>query len=229
MKADPTILVTGFAPFGGERINPSWEVAKALPAKFGTHVVRTLRVPTAFGDAVKTVAAAYEKYQPSLIVLIGQAGGRAAISVERVAININDARIADNAGHQPTDEIIAKDGPAAYFATLPIKSMVAAMRKRGIPAEVSNSAGTFVCNHLMYGVLHYLHYLHHLHNLHHLARSNSATRAGFIHVPYLPSQVTDRPATASMTLEVMTAGIEAAIATALKTKRDRKLVGGTTH
>ncbi|MBC7625501.1 MAG: pyroglutamyl-peptidase I, partial [Aeromicrobium sp.] len=131
-----------------------------------------------------------------------------------------DARIADNAGHQPTDEIIAKDGPAAYFATLPIKSMVAAMRKRGIPAEVSNSAGTFVCNHLMYGVLHYLH---------HLARSNSATRAGFIHVPYLPSQVTDRPATASMTLEVMTAGIEAAIATALKTKRDRKLVGGTTH
>jgi pyroglutamyl-peptidase len=217
MKADPIVLVTGFEPFGGERINPSWEIAKALPQKIGSHRVIALRVPTVFGKAIESVAAAINKHQPSLIISIGQAGGRAAISVERVAINVDDARIADNVGAQPIDEAVVASGPAAYFATLPIKAMVEAVRKRGIPAEVSNSAGTFVCNHLMYGVLH------------HLAQSNSKARAGFIHVPYLPGQVTDLPGTASMTLEMMTAGIEAAMAAAIKTKRDRKLVGGANH
>jgi pyroglutamyl-peptidase len=214
MKTNPVVLVTGFAPFGGECINPSWEIAKALPEKIGAHTIRALRVPTVFGKAIEAVTKAIDQHQPSLIISIGQAGGRAAISVERIAINIDDARIADNAGRQPIDEAIAMNGPAAYFATLPVKAMVEAIRKRGIPGEVSNSAGTFVCNHLMYGVLH------------HLVAIKSTARAGFIHVPFLPSQVTDRPTTSSMTVDMMTAGIEIAIGAALKTKRDRKLIGG---
>ncbi len=214
VSTKPVVLVTGFEPFGGETINPSWEIAKSLPEEIGRHRVVAVRVPTAFGRAIDTTAAAIKKHNPSVVLCLGQAGGRAAISIERVAININDARIADNAGQQPIDESITSAGPAAYFATLPIKAMVDAVRKKGIPAEVSNTAGTFVCNHLMYGVLH------------HLATTGSSARAGFVHVPFLPSQVTASPGTASMSLEMMRAGIEVAIASAIKNSRDRKLVGG---
>ena len=130
-------------------------------------------MPTAFGRAVETVADAILRLDPALVILVGQAGGRTAVCVERVGINVDDARIADNAGAQPIDEAIAPSGPAAHFATVPIKAMVAAMRKAGVPADVSNTAGTFVCNHLLYGVLHFL------------ATSGRKSRAGFIHVPWL--------------------------------------------
>jgi pyroglutamyl-peptidase len=213
MKPTPTVLVTGFEPFGDERINPSWEIAKALPSTIGSHCVVSQRLPTAFGDAIAAVAKLITKHQPNLVLCLGQAGGRSSISVERVAININDARIADNAGHQPIDETIVTDAPAAYFSTLPIKTMVAAMQKKGIPAEVSNTAGTFVCNHIMYGVLH------------HIATQNIAARAGFIHVPFLPSQVVNGSAP-SMAHSTMLAGVETAIDAAIRAKQDRKLVGG---
>ena len=213
MKANPIVLVTGFEPFGGERINPSWEIAKALPSTITSHRIVAQRVPTVFSDAIVAVTRLITKHQPSLVLCLGQAGGRSMISVERVAININDARIADNAGYQPIDEAIMADAPAAYFSTLPIKTMVAAMQKKRIPAEVSNTAGTFVCNHIMYGVLH------------HIAIQQLSIRAGFVHVPFLPSQVVNGSAP-SMALTLMKTGVEIAIESAIRTKQDRKLLGG---
>lgn len=213
-KASKHILVTGFSPFGGETINPSWELVRGLPDVMAGHRIEKLRVPTEFGQSIAVVTAAIDKLKPALVLCFGQAGGRSCMSVERVAINMDDARIADNAGVQLIDQPIRADGTAAYFSTVPIKSMVAAMHKTGIPAEVSNSAGTFVCNHLMYGVLH------------HIARHRYATRAGFIHVPYLDTQVIGQSQVASMSLATMIAGAKAAIMAAAKRKTDLKLIGG---
>ena len=208
------VLVTGFEPFGGEDVNPSWEICKALPAAIGRSSIERLLVPTAFGRAVETVSGAIRRLDPALVILLGQAGGRSAVCVERVAINVDDARIADNAGAQPIDEAIAPSGPAAYFATVPVKAMVAAMREAGVPAEVSNTAGTFVCNHLLYGVLHFL------------ATGARRSRAGFIHVPWLDRQALARPGEPSMALATMARGVEAAIAAALKTPIDVKMAAG---
>ena len=213
MKTTPIVLVTGFEAFGVERINPSWEIAKSLPSTICSHRIVARRIPTVFGSAIVAVTALITKHQPSVVLCFGQAGGRDCISVERVAINVNDARIADNDGNQPIDQAIVAAAPAAYFSTTPIKTMVAAMQKKGVPAEVSNTTGTFVCNHIMYGVLH------------HIATHKLNTRAGFIHVPYLPSQVVNGSAP-SMALSTMQAGIEAAIDAVLRTRQDRKLVGG---
>jgi pyroglutamyl-peptidase len=170
--------------------------------------VEKLRVPCEFRRAIEVVGEAIERLRPVLVICIGQAGGRAQMSVERVAINVDDARIPDNAGRKPVDEPVARDGPPAYFATVPVKAMVAAMRREKVPAEVSNSAGTFVCNHLMYGVLHVLH------------AGGGEARAGFIHVPYAEDQVLDKPGIASMSLDTMARGIEAAIRAAHETARD---------
>lgn len=202
------VLVTGFEPFGGEDVNPSWEICKALPAAIGAARIHTLRVPTAFRLAIEVVAAEVERLSPDVVLCLGQAGGRAALSVERVAINVDDARIPDNAGARPVDEPIAAAGPAAYFATVPIKAMVAAIRDAGVSAEVSNSAGTFVCNHLLYGVLHYL------------AASGRAARAGFIHVPWLDTQAVAHPGAPAMALETMVRGVEAAIGAAVANRAD---------
>jgi pyroglutamyl-peptidase len=150
-----------------------------------------------------------------LVICLGQAGGRAHMSVERVAINLDDARIADNSGAKPVDEAIAATGPPAYFATLPVKAMTRAMRAAGVPTEVSNSAGTYVCNHLMYGVLHYL------------AASGLGARAGFIHVPYSEEQVLDKPGTAAMAIATMQRGVEAGIAAAHEHRQDLKIAEGT--
>ena len=174
------VLATGFTPFGGERTNPSWEIVKALPDSIAGYRVEKLRVPAEFGKAIDATTKVIDRLKPAVVLCFGQAGGRSRMSVERVAINLDDARIADNAGHQMIDQAIHEGGPAAYFCTVPIKAMVAAMVKAGVPSEVSNSAGTFVCNHLIYGVLR------------HLAAMQNATRAGFIHVPYLESQVLDK-------------------------------------
>jgi len=209
------VLVTGFEPFGGEDTNPSWEICRQLPAAIGRARVHTLRVPTEFRRAIEVVAGEIERLDPALVILLGQAGGRPCLSVERVAINVDDARIADNAGWQPVDEPVAPAGPAAYFATVPIKAMTAAIREAGVPAEVSNSAGTFVCNHLLYGVLHYL------------AASGRTARAGFIHVPWLEGQAVTRPGQPAMALATMVRGVEAAIAAALDTAVDVKMAAGT--
>jgi pyroglutamyl-peptidase len=208
------VLVTGFAPFGGEGVNPSWQVVEGLPATVeGARIAKCL-VPTEFRRAIAAVAEAMEEHHPDIVLCLGQAGGRFRISVERIGINIDDAAIADNAGAQPIDEPIAQPGPAAYFATVPVKAMVEAMLAAGVPAEVSNSAGTFVCNHLLYGVLHYI------------AAQGLATRAGFIHVPYAEGQVLDKPGTPAMAVETMARGVAAAIRAAVVNKSDMKRVGG---
>ena len=208
------VLVTGFTPFGGERTNPSWEIVKGLPESIAGYRLEKLRVPTEFGKAIDVTTKAIDKLKPSIVLGFGQAGGRSRMSVERIAINVNDARIADNAGNQMIDEAIRADGPDAYFCTVPIKAMVAAMTKAHVPADASNTAGTFVCNHLIYGVLH------------HIATLRSNTRAGFIHVPYLGSQVLDKSDTASMSLALMITGAKAAIMAAVKNKTDLKLSAG---
>lgn len=209
------MLVTGFAPFGGETVNPSWLVAESLPATIeGARIVKCL-VPTEFRRAISTLAEAIEDQRPAIVLCLGQAGGRFCLSLERIGINVDDAAIPDNAGAQPIDEPIARPGPAAYFATVPVKAMADAMRAAGVPAEVSSSAGTFVCNHLLYGVLHYL------------AAQGLATRAGFIHVPYCEAQVLDKPGKPAMAIETMTRGVAAAISAALAHRTDLKLVGGS--
>jgi pyroglutamyl-peptidase len=213
-SSPPPVLVTGFEPFGGEDVNPSWEICRALPGAIGRAPVVRLHVPTEFRRAIEVVAEAIVRVEPSLVILLGQAGGRPAMSVERVGINVDDARIADNAGAQPIDEAIAPAGPAAYFVTVPAKAMVAAMREAGIPAEVSNSAGTFVCNHLLYGVLHFL------------AASGRGARVGFIHVPWLEKQALAHPGQPTMALATMARGVEIAIAAALSTTVDVKMAAG---
>jgi len=208
------VLVTGFEPFGGEASNPSWEVCERLAREIAGHRVETCLVPCAFGAALDVVADAIERHRPALVLSLGQAGGRSAIGIERVAINVDDARIADNAGAQPVDEPIAADGPAAHFATVPVKAMAAAIRQAGVPAEVSNTAGTFVCNHLMYGVLHFI------------AARGHAARAGFIHVPYAEEQVLDKPGVASMSVASMVKAVEAAVTAALTHSTDIAVAEG---
>jgi pyroglutamyl-peptidase len=210
----PVVLVTGFTPFGGESINPSWEIAQAIDIPKKIARVERLLVSTEFGHAIKTVTRAIDQLQPDIVLCLGQAGGRSRLSVERVAINIDDANIADNAGAMPIDQPVVMRAPAAYFSNLPIKAMVAAIEAQHLPATVSNSAGTFVCNHLLYGVLH------------HLARRKLLTRAGFIHVPFLPSQVLGRANISSMSLADMLKGVEIAIMTAIQTKTDICQSGG---
>ena len=210
------VLVTGFDPFGGEQLNPSWEVCRQLA---GTTIdglrVEACKLPCEFHRAIDTVAAAIERHRPALVICLGQAGGRAQMSVERVAINVDDARIADNSGSRPIDEPIAAGGPAAYFATVPVKAMARAMREANVPAQVSNTAGTYVCNHVMYGVLHYL------------AASGNPARAGFIHVPYAEEQVLDKPAIAALSLASMVRGVQAAIEAAHRHAADIRVSEGT--
>ena len=170
------LLITGFDPFGGESINPAWEAVKLLPTEIGDFGLHKLEIPTVFGLAPGTVATAAQALQPHVILCIGQAGGRSAITPERIGINIRDARITDNQGNQPRGEFIAPEGPAAYFSTVDVNTMVIAMEKAGISATVSNSAGAFVCNDTLYSLLHHF--------------AGTKTKVGFIHVPYLPEQGT---------------------------------------
>ena len=202
------VLVTGFDPFGGESTNPSWEICNRLPHEIAGMRIETCRVPCEFRRAIEVVAEAIERHRPAIVLSLGQAGGRSRIGVERIAINLDDARMPDNAGAQPVDEEIAANGPPAYFATIPVKAMARAIRAAGIPAEVSNSAGTYVCNHVMYGVLHFL------------AASGKKARAGFIHVPYAESQVLDKRDAPAMSIESMAKAIQAAIGAAIEYRED---------
>lgn len=213
-----TVLVAGFEPFGGEAINPAWEAIKALN---GVEVAPGYRVitqllPCVFDQARVVLMEATRSVQPDIVIAVGQAGGRPDISFERVAININDARIADNSNQQPIDTPVDVDGPAAYFSTLPIKAMMLALQAQGIPASISNTAGTFVCNHVFYGLMHSL-------------RDQPDVRAGFIHIPYLPLQATRYPGAPSMALEQMAAGLRFAIQAAIATDVDTAAPAGALH
>ena len=212
------ILVTGFDPFGGEKVNPALEAVKSLPSEIHGAEIHWVEIPTVFYKAADVLETAIVRFQPDAVLCIGQAGGRASLTPERVAINQDDARIPDNQGNQPIDTPIRLDGQAAYFSTLPVKAMVQAIKVEGLPATVSNTAGTFVCNHLMYQAL----YL--------ADKKFSHMRAGFMHIPYMTEQVINKPNTASMNLTDIVRGIEAAIGAIVDYKdKDIKLVGGTTH
>ena len=186
------LLITGFDPFGGESVNPSWLAVSKLPDAIGNYTVHKMVIPTVFGKAAEKVLEKAVEIRPDLILCIGQAGGRNAVTPERIAVNIRDARIPDNAGNQPRGEFVVFDGPAAYFATVPVTTMAEAIRNAHIPATVSNSAGAFVCNDVLYTLLHHYH--------------GSSTRVGFIHVPYLPEQ-----GTPSLPLEQTVAALIAAV------------------
>ena len=212
------VLVTGFDPFGGEKLNPALEAIKSLPAEIQGAEVRWLEVPTVFYKSAKILEEEIRIYQPDIVLCIGQAGGRKGLTPERVAINQDDARIQDNEGNQPIDRPIQIDGPPAYFSSLPIKAMVQAIKEEGLPASVSNTAGTFVCNHLMYQVL----YL--------VEKEFPTIKAGFMHIPYMMEQVVNRPTTPAMSLVDIRRGIEAAIGAMIEHgDQDLKLVGGETH
>lgn len=196
----PKILVTGFDPFGGERINPALECVRHVPDTISCAEVMKLEVPTSFSRSAAVLEEAMRRERPDHVLCVGQAGGRAAISVERVAINLVDARIPDNDGAQPHDEAIREDGAPAYFATLPTKAMVRAMNEHGIPATLSYTAGTFVCNWLMYQALYLAEQL------------GQGTRAGFVHVPYAPEQgVGKAEGTPTMAVSDMTRALELGI------------------
>ncbi|MRX07824.1 pyroglutamyl-peptidase I [Pseudoduganella sp. FT25W] len=212
------ILLTGFEPFNKETINPSWEAVQLLDGWHeGEFVVHARQLPCAFGKALKTIHRAVEELQPSIVISVGQAGGRVDLSVERVAINVDDAPYADNQQRQPVDQPIVNGGPAAYFSTLPIKAIVHELREAGLPASVSQSAGTFVCNHVFYGLMHQAH------------EWGTTMRAGFIHIPYLPQQAARHPGTASMKLEDVVEGLRIAVRTTLAHTVDVREAGGLTH
>ena len=193
------ILLTAFTPFDGESINPALEAMKLLPDKIGQLEVLKLEVPTVFGKSARLVLETMEQEKPDYVLSIGQAGGRAEITPERIAINIDDAGIPDNEGNQPTDRPIYPDGENAYFSTLPVKAIVEAIKREGIPASISNSAGTYVCNHLMYSVLYSI------------KKNALPIKAGFLHVPYIPEQTVNKKDKASLSLEEIVRGLEAAL------------------
>ena len=217
-KTSQNILLTGFEPFEQEPLNPSWEAVRTLDGwQCGAACVAARQLPCVFGKALQVLDQLIAELKPVLVICVGQAGGRSQISVERVAINVDDARIADNAGHQPIDQPIAGDGPAAYFSTLPIKGMVKAMRDAGVPAEVSQTAGTFVCNHVFYGLMH------------RLATQAPNVRGGFIHIPYIPSQAARHPGQPSLALETVVDGLRSALQSAMSLQKDVKEGGGQLH
>ncbi|MEU6388947.1 pyroglutamyl-peptidase I [Streptomyces sp. NPDC046939] len=211
------VLLTGFEPFGGEEVNPSWQAAELVAAAPPEGLeVRAVQLPCVFGESLKELRSAVERVRPELVVALGQAGGRPGVTVERVAINVDDARIPDNAGAQPIDEPVIPGAPAAYFSTLPVKACVAAMREAGVPAALSNTAGTFVCNHVAFGLAHLL------------ATEFPDVRGGFVHVPWAPAQVPDGTAP-SLPPGVVATGITALLRAAASTRADLRATEGTTH
>lgn len=218
LSASRPVLITGFEPFGGESENPSHQIALELAGRtiVDRFVVAEI-LPCQFGQSTRLLRAAIRKHDPALVICLGQAGGRVGLTLERVAINLDDAPIPDNAGYRPIDQPIVKTGPAACWSTLPVKAMARAMAMAGIEASVSHTAGTFVCNHVFYGLMQ-------------TVRRRPGTRGGFIHVPFLPEQSQRQGRHAPfMLLPQMVRGIEVAIETALRTEADLRTAGGMTH
>ena len=211
------VLVTGFAPFGKDTLNPSFEAVRLLPDRIGEATIIKKEIPVVFHKGANLVEQCIRQEQPELVLLVGQAGGRTCITPERVAINVQDCspNFPDNEGNLPQGEPIVADGPAAYFATVPIKAMVAKMLENGVPAAISNTAGTYVCNDLMYQLLHLL------------QREFPQTRGGFIHVPYATIQ--NHPNAPSMTLEQMASGLRLSIEACLEQEKDISTATGATH
>ena len=211
----PAILLTGFDPFGGDAHNPSWLIAQALHGqRIAGHQVVAAQLPTVFGQSLQRLQSLLQKHQPAITLCLGLASGRAALSIERIGININDARIPDNCGAQPIDTPVQADGPAAYFANLPIKAMLRGVQRAGVPCEVSQTAGTFVCNHVLYGLMHLLAQ----------GAAPQGARGGFVHVPWLSGQGEPH-----LPLRDMVRGIHAALWAAVLAPQDIALQGGATH
>jgi pyroglutamyl-peptidase len=212
------VLVTGFEPFDNDSVNPSWEAAQRVDGwRCEGHEVIARRLPCVYRSIRPLLSALLDELKPDIVIALGLAGGRVDFSLERVAINVDDARIPDNADDQPIDRPSAQGGPAAYFTTLPIKAILRRVRAAGIPASVSNSAGTFVCNHTFYVARH-------------LAETGRHTfRAGFIHVPYLPEQAARHPGVASMSVDTLVAALKIAIETTVRVEQDELVAAGATH
>jgi len=211
-----TILVTGFDAFGGEALNPSWEAARRLEGVLiAGHRVAARQIPCVFGTATDRLEAALVELRPDFVVSVGLAASRCDLSVERLAVNIDDARIPDNAGAQPIDVPVIAGGPAAYFSSLPIKAIVRDMLAAGLPASVSQTAGSFVCNHLFYAACHLR-----------ATRFSFLRGAGFIHIPYAPEQAARHPGAASLASEVVVAGLRIAVATSISRRHDIRETGG---
>lgn len=209
------LLVTGFEPFGADRINPSWLVAQALEGqRIAGRPVHAICLPCTFGDALRVLHAGLQAHRPAVVLALGQAAGRGELSIERVAINMDDARIPDNAGFQPVDQAVIAGAPAAYFSRLPIKAIVAALREAGLPASVSQSAGTYVCNHVFFGLMHAL-------------RRRRGVRAGFMHLPLLPEQAAAHPGQPSLPLAAQVQGLSVALHTAVTCAEDLRAEGGS--
>lgn len=210
------VLITGFEPFGGEPINPAQEVTKLLDGKVIVgHQIIARGLPVIRHTCRELLGQMIDEINPVLVIAVGQAGGRLEMSLERVAINVDDFRIPDNSNLQTVDEPIIPEGPVGYWSTLPIKAALVAMRTAGIPASVSNTAGTYVCNHLFYGLMH------------HLSTNNLKAKGGFIHIPYLPEQAARLTAQPSMNLATMASGLEVLIETCLSVEVDAKISDGT--
>lgn len=208
------VLITGFDPFGGEKINPAWEAVRALPDNIDGIEVVKLQIPTVFKKSAKKLFENIDSVKPDVVICVGQAGGRYEFSVERVAINLDDGRIPDNDGYQPVDLPVFEDGENAYFSTLPIKAIVEEVKKDGIPAAVSNTAGTYVCNHIMYSLLYYLN------------KNNLNIKGGFIHVPFIPEQVVEKKNTPYMELTRITKALEISIKAIRDYEKDLVISGG---
>jgi pyroglutamyl-peptidase len=209
------VLLTGFAPFGGEPVNPSWQAVSLLGARRDD--IAAVELPCEFAAALPALRVAVAEHRPSLVVCVGQAGGRLDVTPERVAVNLIDARIPDNAGEQPVDVPVVPDGPVAYFTTLPVKACVAAIRAAGVPASVSHTAGTYVCNQVFYGLMHLLSTL-------------PDVRGGFVHVPYSPEQVAaSGTAAPSLGVDRIADALEALVDTASETTEDLAVSAGAEH
>lgn len=212
------ILITGFEPFDNEPINPAWEAVKLLPDQIDEHFVIKKELPCVFRKAGEVLDACIEAEKPDYVLCIGQAGGNANLQVEKVGINYMDGRIPDNEGFQPIDEFIHEDGENAYFSNLPVKAMVAAIRKAGIPASVSYTAGTYVCNYTLYETL----YL--------IDKKYPHIKGGFMHIPYAVEQGVDKAANMpTMALSTIACGIEAAARCILEGGEELKVNEGATH
>ncbi|MDO4297279.1 MAG: pyroglutamyl-peptidase I [Lachnospiraceae bacterium] len=215
------ILFTGFEPFGGESVNPSWEAVSLLPDRIGLAEIAKRHLPVEYDTVADLLRQAIEEEQPHAVICVGQAGGRAVLTPEMVAINLNDAAIPDNAGVSHGGETICQDGPAAYFATIPVKAISAGMMEAGVPAAVSYTAGTYVCNNAMY------------HLLHLLAGEYPEIRGGFIHVPYECGQVLGKSNMSSLPLPMIAKGLEAAAKVTAEVleagTQDIRIACGSTH
>lgn len=210
------ILITGFEPFDGETVNPSWEASQRAAATLsgeGDPAV-AVQLPCVFGRSIDVLADAIRTHKPDVVLCTGQAGGRSEISLERVAINVDDARIPDNAGNQPVDEPVATDGPAAYFSTLPIKRSLRALTEAGLPGAVSQTAGTYVCNHVFYGLMDLL--------------AGKGTPAGFIHVPFSTEQARVHGAP-GLSIQAMADGLVVIARTSAHTGADLRIAAGAEH